>query len=129
MKHSYGEEWVSSLVHGREARLPREITPTVKEIQAIEDSCKTYSPGIDREVLFHLIMKQTGEESNEELLELEREIRDDIDQGNGKQILGLYGNKHRKQKYNLWRDRLELKKMNKASVFGSTKQRTLTEWK
>tara|TARA_Y100000310_G_C20631576_1_gene788926 strand:- start:54 stop:488 length:435 start_codon:yes stop_codon:yes gene_type:complete len=101
-------EWIDRMVKWKR-RLPREINPTVKEIQAIEDACQTYPPGINRETLFHLIMEQTGEETNEELLELERQIYDDLDQGNGKQILGLYGNKYKKQKYNLWIDRLKLR--------------------
>lgn len=88
----------------------RDINPTVKEAQAIEDACQNRPPGVSRETLFHLIMEQTGEESNEELLELEESIHSDLDY-NGPKLLGLYGNKYKKQKYNLWRDRLKLREL------------------
>ena len=70
-----------------------------REREALETAYKRYKNHRDREVSFHLYMEQSANMSNQELLDLEEEIRDDLD----------YNNKFQ-GKYELWRKRVALRK-------------------
>ena len=67
------------------------------EKEALKTAYKLYKNNKDREVCFILSMEQSPNMSNEELLDLEQEIREDIE----------YNNKFQ-GKYKLWRRRLAL---------------------
>lgn len=68
-----------------------------KEKEALKTAYKLYKNNKDREVCFNFCMEQNPNMSNQELLDLELEIREDLE----------YNNKFQ-GKYNLWRRRLAL---------------------